>query len=358
MTLITTSEPKRSYRPSVWVFLIYIFVSLVFMSVYIATSKFNGNNKAPFVSLIEGKAAKPYVSRVLTPQSIRLIARLIPASVKERFNRSLLGIPAVRSLVRKIKWEPAYLSYYAIASVFMYLSLLGFMFALRYLFITLFEASLNFVNLVPVLGTIGLAPLMNIKYIYDLPTLFLFTLGLMFMARGKWRLFLATFFIGCLNRETMILLTMVFVIYFGIGRRQERGQFLRLLLYQTLIYGIVRLILGIIFRNNPGSFFEFHFFDHNWLLLTHWFDAHIYPTGFLAIVIILLLFLYHWSEQPDFIKSGVWILVPLVGLTLFIGWVDEYRVYLEVYPILLLMLVNNSAKIIGIPIQVKKIESA
>ena len=82
--MTTANESKTTYKLSVGTILAYILVGLAFMSAYIATSTFNGALKARFIDLIYGNAFKPYVYRVFTTQSIRLIAKLIPLMQKNK----------------------------------------------------------------------------------------------------------------------------------------------------------------------------------------------------------------------------------------------------------------------------------
>jgi len=87
--------------------------------------------------------------------------------------------------------------------------------------------------------------------VYDLATGTLFTLCLAFLGRGRLGWFHAVFAISCLNRETSILLTLVFIVYlfgsisFG---RLFGGAFL-----QVVLFTAVRLWLMYLYGTNAGA---------------------------------------------------------------------------------------------------------
>jgi hypothetical protein len=66
------------------------------------------------------------------------------------------------------------------------------------------------------------------------------------------------------------------------------------------------------------------------------------------MLLIAVLAGYHWSEKPAFLRDGLWILAPLVLLTMLFGFVEELRDYYEVYPILLILIVHSIYTLCGI----------
>ena len=52
-------------------------------------------------------------------------------------------------------------------------------------------------------------------YLYDFPQLLLFTLGLGFLYQRKWAWFYAVYVLACLNKETSVLLGVVFAVWMG-----------------------------------------------------------------------------------------------------------------------------------------------
>jgi hypothetical protein len=97
----------------------------------------------------------------------------------------------------------------------------GFVVTIR-LFAGLFWDSLQILDLVGVSAVLALLPFMIYsKRVYDLSALFLFTLGLLLLAKGRWGWFLLVYLLGCLNKETTLFLTLVFAACFW-GHRRER----------------------------------------------------------------------------------------------------------------------------------------
>jgi hypothetical protein len=60
-----------------------------------------------------------------------------------------------------------------------------------------------------------------------------------------------------------------------------------------------------------------------------------------------------WKAKPEFLKDALWIAVPLLILTFFLGYLDELRDYYEVFPVVFLLIAYNIASIFGIELQTK-----
>ncbi|MCK4235615.1 MAG: hypothetical protein KAX38_00755, partial [Candidatus Krumholzibacteria bacterium] len=109
-------------------------------------------------------------------------------------------------------------------------------------------------------------------------------------------------------------------------------------------------ILFNIYRNNPGSFLEYHLFDHNIGLLKS------YPVSTLFVwTAISILVIYKWKEKPLFLKRALIIIIPIFIMCLFFGIIDELRVYYEVYPIVVLLIAYSICKILNIDIDNKMV---
>jgi hypothetical protein len=115
------------------------------------------------------------------------------------------------------------------------------------------------------------------------------------------------------------------------------------LIAQFAIFILVKGSLYFIFKNNPGTFIEFHLIDHNLRLLTGY-DL----TLAAAVLGLILLIFYKWNEKPNFLKTSLWMFIPLVVLTLFLGYLDELRDYYEVYPIVIIFIAHSIARILNV----------
>jgi hypothetical protein len=318
-------------------------LSLVVLGIFLWRPGIEGYERARFADMVYGRAYKPYVYRVLLPGTVWVIASAIPDQTKADVSESLARMPALDNLLKILGWDAKYLVEYLIGVVLMYLSLWGFIWSLRYLLSGLYDVSEKVRDVFTLLVLVGLPQLFRYhNYPYDFPTLFLFTLGLGLMVRRRWRWFIPLYVLACLNKETTILLTLVFAIHFWRRQDMGRARFSDLLTAQLVIFAVLKLGLAILFRDNPGSFFALHVPRHNIDLL----GAYPLATVFGWCGLILLLF-YRWREKPVFLRHALWIVVPLVVLTFFLGYLDELRDYYEAYPIVLLLLLHSVSRIWG-----------
>ena len=166
------------------------------------------------------------------------------------------------------------------------------------------------------------------------------------MAQKKWLLFLVLYTLACFNKETTILLTFLFVIYFGFYSvpRLNKSFLIKLLSAQAGIYLIVRLVLLYFFHDNPGaSILNNMLMRHNLLLKPYT------MMGVYSFLIVVLMVLYKWDEKPIFLKCGLLMLIPLLSLCLFFGYIDELRDYYEVYPVVILLMAPTIGEILQWP---------
>jgi hypothetical protein len=329
----------------------YLFITLcvaaTVFGVFIQFSGINLNPAARFSDMIYGEATRPFVYRVLMPASIRLIASAIPPQTKAATNSRLQNNHLVQEVLSRFNTQPEYAVESLIALALLYLSLLGFVFALRYLLTGVFQAPTAFTDLVPLLGALGLVLFFTHGYLYDFSTLLLFTLGLGLMVRANWRAYLPVFVLACLNKETAILLTLVFAVHFYRNPRIDRAHFTRILALQIAIYVVIRLLLMWTFRDNPGSLVEFH-------LHRHWSVYKRYPllaiASILLCILVAFMMFHKWREKPYFLLHGTLIIIPLFALHMLWGWPYEFRVFYEVYPITVLLCAHTTGSALGVKI--------
>jgi len=74
-------------------------------------------------------------------------------------------------------------------------------------------------------------------------------------------------------------------------------------------------------------------------------------TTFTVWALIGLAVFGNWKDKPDFLKDAVWIVVPLIILSLFMGYLDELRYYYELFPIVFLLITANIGRILGVKIE-------
>ena len=297
-----------------------------------------------FGKMIYGTAPKPWVYRTLLPSGVRVLSSLLSDDLKSTLNQKIWERKAFKKLNRRWKWEKPLLSEYFIACLLMYLSLIGFFLAFRYLFVVVYKAPHILLDATSLLALLAL-PVMFRKYsyLYDFPTLLFFTLGLALMVKKKWLMFSMVYVLACFNKETTILLTMLFCIYYLCfsSTRLDKSIFTRLFLVQVILYLSVRLVLFYFFHDNPGRFVYPTFVKHNLLMSPYNIGT---VVGFLFIVLIIL---YKWKEKPLFLRCGLWMIVPLFLLCLRYGFLDEFRDYYEVYPVVILLMAPTLGEILS-----------
>ena len=320
---------------------------LYVLIVFVKNPGINGYERAMFSDMIYGTAWKPFVYRTLLPSAVRLISDVAPVEIHESLTENIEASDFGMLVLQKLKWESEYLFEYLIAVIFMWIFLIGFVYAFRKLLIELYSLPDWFTNLISLSALLALPPMFQYySYVYDFPTLFLFTLGLFFLIKQRWNTFLLLFFISCFNKETTILLTLIFSIHFYNGDKLSKKFYYQFITIQILIFLTIKTLLYFLFQNNPGGFVEFHLLDRNYLIFNGF-----SLTTFIVWLIIIIATFSKWKVKPKFLKDALWIALPLVILTLFLGFLDELRDYYEVFPIVLLLITYNIAHIFGIELK-------
>ena len=296
----------------------------------------NGSVTADFPDMIYGKAYRPYVTRVLFPAVVRGVVAATPAGVRRAIEQNPLTVRLASSwyVSRELKWRRNYLFEYLVSFALSALCLIGFSVVLERLWRCCFRPAHPFDAAVSLIGLLGLPPcFLYYSYLYDLPTLFLYTLCLWLLAARSWAWYLPAFALSSLSKETSILLAVVFAVNFRACRREDRRLYAALLAAQALIWTATRAAIAWAFRANPGGSLEFHLVNHNLRELS----VPYAMAPALAWLLIAAAVLHRLGDKPRLLRLAVSMLAPLVGLCLLFGYVDELRDYYEVYAAALLL---------------------
>lgn len=311
-------------------FLLYFLAAGIVLFVFIVRPGINGYQPAMFPDMVYGQAYKPFVFRTLLPTTIRTVAEVTPESVKEGFNAAFQN----KRMVKILEWEKEYLYEYFIGLILMFCCFLGLAFLLRYLIKLLYEFPSFVADFAPLGGLLILPVFFKYySYLYDPPTLLLFTLAIISLAKRNLLLFYIVFLLATLNKETSILLSGIFFIReFKVMRRTK---WVKHILIQVTAWIAIRALITAAFKNNPGSFVEFHLLDYNLGLISN-------PQELLYFIIVIAVFAvlikYRWAEKPALLRQGLLITIaPLMSLALFFGFVDELRGYYEAFPFIFLL---------------------
>jgi hypothetical protein len=352
---VTLDAVARRAAPAICLLLTLAVSSIVFVR-FIAN--FNGQFAALLSDLAYYRAARPYVARTLLPTTVRALSSVVPADLRARAARSVEASPRAQQIFSinkqhlshtgRPRLEADYPVEDSIAVVVMFGCLIAFAYAMRALFDALYASPPLYRNLIPALAVIGLPPwFAYVSYAYDFCTLLCSTLCLVFLARGRRRAFLIAFTAACFNKETSVLIIFLFVTYELLSGQMERRRWITLAAAQVAIYCAVRGLLAILFRHNPGVMGENHFWDHNVPLIRDWLRYGWGLTDLTARALVVFCIVYRWNEKPLLLRCGLIMAPPLLIACLFFGYLDEYRAYLECYPIFVLLVLDTVGRLFG-----------
>ncbi len=304
----------------------------------------NEYSVAMFRDMVDGTAHKPYALRALAPAIIRTIENNLPASL-ECFFYEIAQMGMVTELFHTLKWDVEYAPAYFSASFVLYTSLILLVVIFRRLTRQIFHINEVLLKVLSLIMLAGLPCFFGYySYLYDFPHLVLFYLAMYLLSAQKWKLYLVLFPFCCISKETAILLPFLFMIHNRTNWRMR--SYWGLLCSQAVIFITCKVLLAHIFKNNLGGNAEFHL-GHNITLSPYGFPM------FLSLISLLALTASYWKEKPSFLKDSLWMIVPLIFLAFFLGLLDEYRVYCEVYFSVLLLGSYPVAKFLGLKMNTK-----
>jgi len=165
------------------------------------------------------------------------------------------------------------------------------------------------------------------------------------LQRERLGAFYLVFVLGCFNKETMILATLVFALVQK--ERMPRSSLWRHLLVQVAVFAAVEWGLRHAFAHNPGGGVEWHLAKNLRLM-----RVPPTPESLTLLVAGAVLTLSRFGRKPAFLRrSAVSIAVPLLVSYLFLGIYGEIRVFCEAYPILFLLAFQNASEALGFPLR-------
>ncbi|HBA90918.1 MAG: hypothetical protein A2X24_05360 [Chloroflexi bacterium GWB2_54_36] len=295
---------------------------------FIFNSGINANTRASFADMITGEAHRPFVTRVFLPWLTRGITALFPASVHEAAKTLATSSDFMGSLLGEYNTPPDFALEALISLGLQLLCVQGFAFAFRGLFRKVYKTPALISELVTLMALIGLTPMLFLGYLYDLPTLFLSTLGLYCIAAQRKRSYFLVLALAVLNKETAIVLAAPAILLFWDLQRPTFKKVLFGILAQLGIFLAVRVPLSLLYRDNPGRNFEPHLADH----IEMFQDFPIIGVISILIAVGMILLVFHkWRQKPAVAVLGA---TPgLLMLVLFVlgGIAFEIRVFYEVY---------------------------
>jgi hypothetical protein len=286
------------------------------------------------VLLAEGKAMAPFVRRRLLPDLARSLAASVPDSAWAPLRRGLehaeQGPAWLRLFLSRQGWKAEHVPLLTCAYLLIAGSILGFMLACRWLVHVVYETPSWVAHLAAL--ALGVALLGGngdwhyCGYPYDFPQAFVFTLTLTALLARRWWWFLLSFAAAAYSKETSILLVAAFVL---LAPERRSWRFWGLLFVQMAVYAAVRGYLELRYAA-PELFTGFWAFGRNlkyfsFVLFYSW------SMPFFVIGAARLLALQRVFPRP--LTRLLVLAVPLLGMALCKGWLEEMRQYLELLPV-------------------------
>lgn len=284
--------------------------------------------------VLNGTADRPFVYRALIPGLANLVSPILSKPLAVSIMQKLYP-PYQSDFLGKDLFT--YAPELVIISLIMYLSLVGLPFVIKRLMQDIGYTTPFFTWAIPISVLFSVYFFVGeAHHYYDYPQMFLFTLALLFLKEKRWTAYIITLLIAGINKETAVFLIPIFcgMYFFSLQRRQ----FWILFSLQLAAYLLPRAIILFIFRSNPGGAVIWHYSDH----LKYISDHHERLFTWLTIGFLLMLFIfYQWKTKPLFLRIS-WSITSVIFFILFLlwGYPNEWRVFLEIYPLTLLLLLS------------------
>lgn len=178
-------------------------------------------------------------------------------------------------------------------------------------------------------------------YPYDLPAILFFLTGLYFIKKEKFIYFYPFFILGTLNRETIIIILLAYVLSFRSFGNVFKISNIGIISLFIATWLIIKYYLYIEFSSNPaeqmgGNLFlnktsENIQFLLGLLKLDKFYILRIFSFGG------LWLFIYKIKDELDDFSKRMLIIVPIFLLIIFfVGKLQEVRIYSELVPLFII----------------------
>lgn len=321
-----TSTTKNPYL----VYGFYFLFSLWFTGTWINTAdaplrSFEPPDGSGLTALVDGTAPRPYVQRALIPYIVRSMKEFLPSGGAESITATLAGSAKVQKEASRLMLRTDRLFDYALVFGLTVICVFVLVIALRSLIGTLFNGHHVAITAFPMLALLLLPAFFTTgpHYLYDLPAVMFFILGLTLMVRREWWWYYPVFVLGCLNKETMILLTVPFITLFM--KEMSAQNFKNHLVFHVLIGGGVIAFLWSAFSRNPGAGVEFHLFANLHQLMSGY---SVQTVMFITGVFILIA--HGWRSVPPSLGRIASVVVPYLFVWALFGLFYEPRAIYEV----------------------------
>jgi hypothetical protein len=166
------------------------------------------------------------------------------------------------------------------------------------------------------------------NYAYDPPTLALSALVMRALRRERLVQLCLLTGLFSVNRETAFIVPGLTFFYWI--HRHRIGSAVRQAAILSAVCFIIEGTIAFHFRHNPGSFAENHV---PVLIHTYLHERVLYAIAAAATLVFYgVQVMRHWSDLPPALKAVQWFVPPWIAMHVLWGWPMEWRVFLEIYP--------------------------
>jgi hypothetical protein len=343
---------QRPNPRTVWL-LLYLWASYLLTRLYADFSSFTGYPTMSLAAMLNGTAVRPFVSRALVP----ILIRWITAHTSDFFQYQVMLACTSRGFATEF-YVHGYTFEKAVLLTLTFLFYLGTALVMRSLARRYYGLSSNAAWLAG-LASLAFIPLLFSAYshLYDPPTIFFSSAMLLACVAGSDAGFGILLLVASINRETAVLYLPVYLVFCALRIRKLNGArvaalrraIFPLLFSAALAAGwfVIRYRINQRYAHNRGGVLDFHLLDHNLRLFS---VAPLAGAWSLFIGLIIAIFVAsQWRSKPRELRwSLILLLVPLAIGSLIYGYVEELRVYFELYPLLFLLALPSMTKALGV----------
>jgi hypothetical protein len=345
---LTSARVAQAFRVTL-VTLLYVAVATSVLDLFMTRWGFMGDSRHRGLDvMLEHRAQRPFVYRVLTPEIIRRVSDVVREGMGVAQQSWLVRDSPLRRYARpRERWDLAKAVPFHVGYLVLLSSLLVAALAARALAASVYRAPPVFVDFAPA-GALLLLPLTFVRagYLYDFPELALLMLCTLCLARRHLAAYYVLFVLACLNKESSPLLVLYFAAFYA--RRLARKVWLGHVAAQLLVGAAIVIGLRIAFRAAPG--------DAAWLNLpanliflirpqTYFGFAPVYgplvpfplPFNLIALFLAGFAVLWRWSGKPVEVRRALLLVGAfLLPVYLTFGFLDEVRALGLAFPALYL----------------------
>jgi len=315
---------------------------------------FNNYPPAKLEKMLEGGASRPFSGRVLLPWTVRALASPISADARSAWGERLASTSAAANhALNQFGTPPRFALELLLAIALDALALALFAFVLSRLFDELFVASRWVRWTAPPLAVLSIPLLLQQAdhYFYDLPAMLFAAWVLLALLKGRVATLYALVFLGTLNKETMLLAPLAFLlpeVREAIGstwKRHLAGVSATALVARALALGLSQPAAG----EAAGGYLPKYLVGNAFVFARDPFlvDA----KRFAAALVFLLVIFGGWRRKPRFLVRLLPVTLPMTALYLIGGQWGEIRALGELLPLVFLLGYQTVVEWIGLEIR-------